>query len=466
MNDTTLSTTADHPVRDRVLQVIELVLLGLSAGAALLLVLEHFTQMSLPGCGPDSACATLAAGPWGSLGGWLGKLGVQVDRLVNVPVSFLGLAYFLALAVAWAMRCGGVPVVLRWLVRVGALASVGFLAIMVREREFCIYCVSAHVANLTFWLLMETTGRRRAPALRPTLAVAVVFVLLSAGLVFAEVTYQRVTGKRREAMLAKAIGEVVASVTTEGDGEATADESGMDVADKPARGGRRARKREKRAAARRITVASRPPARDAIGQRYCRGPEQAKIRVVLFVDFQCPICNHVDQDVQKILEQYPSEVSVAIRHFPLCTDCNYVYTTENTHPNACRAARAAEAAGILKGTDGFWRMSAWLYERRAKFSDDELRDDLASLGFEDADQFMQTMNGPEVLHRIFEDIGAAYARHVRRTPGIYINGVVLQGGENEGALLRAVNAIVAKQRSSTPASSSPKAASEARAKPS
>ena len=43
-----------------------LVLLVVSWSASLMLVLDHFGQLGLPGCGPGSECDTALAGKWGS----------------------------------------------------------------------------------------------------------------------------------------------------------------------------------------------------------------------------------------------------------------------------------------------------------------------------------------------------------------------------------------------------------------
>ena len=48
------------------------------------------------------------------------------------------------------------------------------------------------------------------------------------------------------------------------------------------------------------------------------------------------------------------DASLAIRHFPMCKACNP--HALDLHPNACWAARAAEAASIVGGDAAFWRM--------------------------------------------------------------------------------------------------------------
>ena len=93
-----------------------------------MLVYQHIMGAALPGCGPTSACAGLATGAFGALFG--------------VPVSILGLAYFLGLLLAWPV---GKPA--RWIVGIGAMASLFYLGVMLATAKWCPYCVAVHIAN-------------------------------------------------------------------------------------------------------------------------------------------------------------------------------------------------------------------------------------------------------------------------------------------------------------------------------
>ena len=112
---------------------------------------------SLPGCGPTSACGALTSGEYGRIPG------------LEWPVSFIGLAWFIALAVAWYMSRVGVSSTLRWLVRVGALVSVGFILIMVDKGTICPYCLIAHLGNLGLWIVIEQSRTSSPLGLRTCL---------------------------------------------------------------------------------------------------------------------------------------------------------------------------------------------------------------------------------------------------------------------------------------------------------
>ena len=147
-------------------RILGLAFLLISLAASLMLVLQHFGAISLPGCGPHSGCAAAVSSRWGNLLGW--------------PVSFLGLAYFAALAMAWTFTTGsGVSLLIRATIRLAALASVAHLLILSMERWFCVYCVVIHVANLIFWIIVERSQRATESAPGTIVTILAGFALVS-----------------------------------------------------------------------------------------------------------------------------------------------------------------------------------------------------------------------------------------------------------------------------------------------
>ncbi len=175
---TTPPPTRAHPATaDRLSSPLFLAgLLMLATGAAmtLMLVLDHFGGIKLPGCGPGSACAAAAASWWGKLPGtaW--------------PISFVGLAYFGALLVAWITSRQGVALPLRALVRVGVALSLMYLIVLMVEQHLCYYCLGTHAANIGFWLILERAKRKTPGSPVPIGAACGMFLIISAGLYAAE----------------------------------------------------------------------------------------------------------------------------------------------------------------------------------------------------------------------------------------------------------------------------------------
>ena len=354
----------------------------LSIAAALVLAGKHLDILQAPGCGPGGGCAQAAASVWATV------------PLIDWPVSFLGLAYFVALLWAWtaARRGGGLPKRTKYLVRLGAVLSVMFVAAMIGGGYICWYCLAVHIGNLGFVTTIE---------LAPTGAAATRRSLAWVGGAFAAVTVV-------EVVVLVLVGRVIQQQQAE--------------------------------STQRIIDAPDEERLSAFTGRYRLGPETAPIRIVVISDYQCPDCQNIEFELRGILSRR-DDVSLSAKQFPFCTDCN-PHATRNMHPNACWAARAAEAAGILHGNEGFWQMHRWLFDHQGSFTDSELRSELVQFGYDPA-EFKSVMEGAKTLDLVQGDIDQAIALGLFQTPMIFINGVELKGWQAPGTLSRAVAAVAA-----------------------
>jgi protein-disulfide isomerase/uncharacterized membrane protein len=397
-----------------------ILLLALSTFGSLMLALEHLGGLSLPGCGPGSGCAEAAASVW-----------AQIPYL-NWPVSFLGAAYFLGLLGVWLTSRRGVPGGVRYLVRLGVLISLGFVAVMIVEGHLCQYCVMAHVGNIAFWIVAEGATRVRAGSVRGLATVAAIFVVCSGALGVAEWRGQQAAEAKAEADLAASTDAIISATSQRAVQPEEASTAAVPV-EEPAAGG----PVEEPTAA-----GPQEPERPSKGftGRYRLGPEKAAIRVVMISDYQCVQCRRIEYDVMRVFRQR-DDMSVSFKHYPMCSDCNR-NAGSRRHPNACWAARAAETAGILKGNDGFWEMHAWLFEQRGSFTRESLSAKLQELGY-DPDEFVRIMSSDETLELVKADVEEAIGLGVWFTPTPFINGVELRGWEAPNAVERAVERLAA-----------------------
>lgn len=343
-----------------------LLLLGVAVIASAVLVLGSFEIMSIPGCSEDSGCAKAAASKWGRIPG------------LNWPLSSVGLAYFFGLLIAFALSRDGLAKSLRWLVRLSTIASIILVAVMFANRYVCYYCLAIHGANLAFWILLEL--RRPAPksSLRSLGILAGSFVLAMAALVGGEHIYRLQLDRLAEA--------------------------------------------ERQASIQQIIEANGSP--HAFTGRYHRGPKDATVHIVMFTDFQCADCNNVEPQIKNLFRDR-NDISLSIKHFPFCSDCNPI-TKRTLHPNACRAAQAAEAAGKLQGNDGFWEMHDWLFAVDGTFDDEQLDAVLPGMGY-DITEFHAVMNSPEIDALIKADITESKSLGLYYTPMVFINGIQIRG---------------------------------------
>jgi protein-disulfide isomerase/uncharacterized membrane protein len=380
---------------------IALGFLGVSSVASLLLALEHLGALQLPGCGPGGGCARAAASAWGRL------------PLVEWPVAFVGLAYFAGLfAARWSGR-DRMPESVRRIADVGAMASIVYGIVLIVERTFCGYCLAAHAGNLAFWIHMRRSDVVRARSFRrSSLWPLVVGVLTASGVTGGlSVTREWIRARAQraeESALALSIENVIAHSSQKSDLEL---------------GGSDERRFE---------------------GRYPTGPTVARARIVIFMDYQCAACLRIDHDVAEALATH-ADVRLSIKHFPMCGECNARVQGAGPHPNACWAARAAEAAGIVAGRDGFWRMHRWLVAHDGAFSEATLQAGAAEVGIEPG-ELSRMMAGQEALERVRADVEEGVRLGVGSTPTIFVDGVELRGRLAEHAVPRAIEAILSSNR--------------------
>lgn len=115
-----------------------------------------------------------------------------------------------------------------------------------------------------------------------------------------------------------------------------------------------------------------PPPADpvALGVSALQGDPTAPLALVVFSDFQCPFCTtFANEALPKIKQAYVStgRVIVAFRHFPLT----------NQHPQAQKAAEAAECAG-RQGR--FWEMHDTLFLNQLPMDESSLTRRASALG--------------------------------------------------------------------------------------
>lgn len=370
--------------------------------SSLMLVLEHF-EVHLPGCGPESGCERAADSIWGSVPG------------LGWPTSFIGLAYFLGLFLAWLWARRGAAPGLRWLVRLGALASIVFIIIMFAGNYICPYCLTVHIANLAFLIVLERSERAETGSTPALATVAVLFVITSVVLWPIKAQHGAAIERRAEAERQESQQQMIESLAqNNGDGQV------VDPAD-PAE-----------------------PDKLPFTGRYRLGPEAAPIRIVTISSYQCPDCRRIDGEIEQILAER-DDVSFSYKHFPLCSECNK-YAAErgiNQHPNGCWAARAAEAAGILYGEEGFWKMHRWLFAHHGSFTNRQLTEGLAELGFDRAEFIRVMTDETQTLPLVHADIDEGIDLGIHYTPMVFINGVELKGWNARNAVTRTVAEVAA-----------------------
>ena len=144
-----------------------------------------------------------------------------------------------------------------------------------------------------------------------------------------------------------------------------------------------------------------------------RGTEAAPVTIVEWSDFECPYCKSVLPTLERILEEYPEQVRLVFRHFPL----------HAIHPNAQAAAEAGVCAQDL---GAFWELHDLMFEEQDTLTLEDLKDKAERAGL-DAEAFTACLEEEATADRVEADRRAGVFAGVNGTPALYVNGRPLAG---------------------------------------
>jgi protein-disulfide isomerase len=129
-----------------------------------------------------------------------------------------------------------------------------------------------------------------------------------------------------------------------------------------------------------------------------------------------------------VLEKYPNDVKLVIKHFPL-----------QIHNYARKAAIAALAAG-KQGK--FWEAHEKLFANQNDLNDTKVEAIAGELGL-DMEKFKKDLQDPAIASIIDRDMNDGLKANVQGTPSIFINGKLLN---QRNYLLQAVEAALKKKK--------------------
>jgi len=137
------------------------------------------------------------------------------------------------------------------------------------------------------------------------------------------------------------------------------------------------------------------------------GPENAKITLVEFSDFQCPYCSKAVVQIAATLKAYPNDVRLIFKQYPL-----------DSHPQAPISA-AASLAAHAQGK--FWSMHDILFANRPLLSRAAIMGWAKEIGL-DMKRFTADLDSPAIKKTVLKDQADGDKAGVEGTPTIFING--------------------------------------------
>ena len=137
------------------------------------------------------------------------------------------------------------------------------------------------------------------------------------------------------------------------------------------------------------------------------GPDNARVTIVEFSDFQCPFCAAAVVQARMILAKYPNDVRLVFKQFPL-----------DDHSQAFLAAEAAVAA---HAQGKFWQMHDKLYANYRSISAANILIWAREMGL-DMKRFVDEVDSGKYKQMVLNEVKQGENAGVQGTPSFFFNG--------------------------------------------
>ncbi len=149
------------------------------------------------------------------------------------------------------------------------------------------------------------------------------------------------------------------------------------------------------------------------------GAKNAKVTLIEYSDFECPFCKRHFDTMQQVLKNYPNDVRIVYRHFPL-----------SFHQNAEKEAEASECANDLGGSVAFWKLHDRIFTDTTSngtgFALDKLGPAAKDIGL-DQKKFQDCLDSGKFASRVAKDQQEGSDAGVQGTPATFVNGKLISG---------------------------------------
>jgi protein-disulfide isomerase len=166
------------------------------------------------------------------------------------------------------------------------------------------------------------------------------------------------------------------------------------------------------------------------------GAKNGKVTLIEYSDFECPFCKRHFATMQQIIKDYPNDVRVIYRHFPL-----------SFHQNAEKEAEASECVAALGGNDAFWKFHDKVFTDTTSngtgFALTALGPAAASFGV-DQKKFQDCLDSGKMAARVNQDQQEGGAAGVEGTPATFVNGELVSGAVPYATFKAKIDALLKK----------------------
>ncbi|HXC49580.1 MAG TPA: vitamin K epoxide reductase family protein [Candidatus Limnocylindrales bacterium] len=147
-----------------------------------------------------------------------------------------------------------------------------------------------------------------------------------------------------------------------------------------------------------------------------------KVVLVDFFDLECAHCLRSYHMIRELAARRGQAIEIVHRHFPLDAACNDI-VTESVHTYACRAAEAAECAGLQGKRD---EMIDILFKNQTQLFAENLPRLAGKIGL-DKDALERCLDEHRTLPTVLADARAGARLDIKSTPTLFLGGRRITG---------------------------------------
>lgn len=166
---------------------------------------------------------------------------------------------------------------------------------------------------------------------------------------------------------------------------------------------------------------------------HIRGAKNAKVTLIEYSDFQCPFCSRHFTTLEQALKEYPNDVRLVYRHFPL----------NSLHPDAQKLAEASECAAEMGGNDAFWKYHDRVFQEMGSqtYTNARIIGIGKDIGLNEA-KFKTCVDSGKYAGKVSQQLDEGSQAGVQGTPGTFVNGKLVEGAVPYAAFKSEIDAAL------------------------
>ena len=137
-----------------------------------------------------------------------------------------------------------------------------------------------------------------------------------------------------------------------------------------------------------------------------RGARDAKVQIIEFADYQCPVCQLAHTLLKKLDQEFEGKIALVFKDMPL--------------PMHAQAAKAAEAARCAGAQGKFWEMHDLLFDNAKRLEVTQLKEYARTLKL-DSERFDKCLDSGEQTTAVKNDFAEAQRLGLIGTPSFFMN---------------------------------------------